>query len=108
MIKEVAVEVKAGGCVDQLATELDSSPLCERIVQFFSGHTDVVDTWEGIADWWVQDDRRLTRDALDRLVGLGVLVRRVRGGRELFSYTPDRSLRAWIEQRYTPRSDQAA
>lgn len=102
------MELRPGIEADYLTKELDAFPLCERIVRFFLAHTDAVDTWEGIADWWVQDDRRLTRDALDRLVAVGVVVRRVRGGRELFSYTTDHSLRAWVERRCGPQSDRAA
>lgn len=82
----------------ELEKALGANALCERIVRFFMGHTDAVDTLEGIADWWVQEDRRLTREAIGRLVELGIVIRRVRGGRELFTYTTDVYLRSTVEQ----------
>lgn len=86
---------------EELARKFEALPLCGQIVKFFLGHPDAVDTLEGIADWWVQEDRRSIRDALDRLVALGLVVRRVRGGRELFSYAADSSLRALVEEWHT-------
>ncbi len=98
---------------DELARELGVFPLCWRIMVFFLNHPDAMDTPEGVADWWLQEDRRPTKDALDRLTALGLVVRRTRGGRELCSYTDDASLRAMAEELYarpktaTPQPDRA-
>lgn len=85
---------------EKLAAAIDQSRLCIRIVKFFLDHPNALDALEGIADWWIQEDRWLTREALDRLVALMVVVRRVHGGREIFSFTADTEMQAMLRDKY--------
>lgn len=43
------------------------------ILAYFRLHPHARDTVEGIANWWVREDKRIVKDALDLLVDEGIV-----------------------------------
>ncbi len=88
-----------------LAT-ISEIPICRKIVTFFLRNVKATDTARGVAEWWVQEDLQATQDALDRLVEIGIVLVRTRGGRNFYSFTEDRVLQQSLRKILCPSASQ--
>jgi hypothetical protein len=79
-----------GRMIDDL---LRGDPVCEEIVIYLRGHTRAGDTARGIAEWWIDRDPRVTEEALDKLMLVGVVQAHGYGPARVFGYTKDRHIR---------------
>ena len=56
-----------------------------RIVLYLETHPRALDTIDGIASWWVREDRRAVQRGLDLLERAGVVERKELGGAVYFA-----------------------
>jgi len=97
-VRETATPSESGPDRDSQAIHalLLSDPVCEDIVVYLNTNTRAVDTPRGIAEWWIDRDARLTEEALNKLMSLGVVQAHVHGPATIFGYTKDRAIRRVI------------
>lgn len=73
---------------------LDSDPVCLRIVAYLTRNTAAADTAQGIAEWWIHAEPRLTARALRTLLDHGVVrSMSVPNATSVYAFTRDPSLR---------------
>lgn len=65
--------------------EVEASPLASKILDYFRRHPRAKDSVEGIAKWWVDEERIEVRRALEELVDRGLVERRSNASIELYS-----------------------
>lgn len=73
---------------------LDNDPVCLRIVAYLTRNMEAADTAQGIAEWWIHVEPRLTARALRMLLDHGVVrSMSVPNATSVYAFTRDPSLR---------------
>jgi hypothetical protein len=80
----------------EIETALIFHPLCEQIILFLIEHEDAMDTIQGVADCWVDNDEVAVKSALECLVSAGVIVSQAFSSGIYYSLTPNREIRSWL------------
>ncbi len=84
-----------------IVATLDSYALCEQIVLFLLKNESAMDTVKGIASWWLGCEEMAAQDALDRLVGCGVLAAHTLTAGTVYRLTRNPEIRAWLRALYS-------
>lgn len=81
----------------KLKKKIIKDRLTKDILAFFHMNQGSIDTVSGVSAW-VQEDKKKVKDALDSLVGLGILEEDSTGSTKGYCYTRNKHLMKMIEK----------
>jgi hypothetical protein len=81
----------------EIASILDSEPLCAKIVGFLLEHEGAMDTVRGVARCWVNSDEIAVQGALDQLASVGIVASHALSSGTYYRLTARPSIREQLQ-----------
>lgn len=87
--------------IEAIEAALKEHPLSQQILQFLIEHDGAMDTIDGVAKCWVNNDPVAVKSVLDSLQHAGVVVSQVLSSGTYYRLTTNTEVQQWLKTRYS-------